>query len=81
MAKKNLVGVCKLCRKRKLLCRSHYLGKAVERLCRENGQDAVMMTPKVVVATQRQLRAHLLCRDCGHTCNDAVWVALRRVQA
>jgi hypothetical protein len=64
MARKSVRGICKLCRKRKLLCRSHYLGKAVEKLCRESGEDAVMMTPKVVMATQRQLWAHLLCLDC-----------------
>jgi hypothetical protein len=64
MAKKNVHGVCKLCRKRKLLCKSHYFGRAVHNLCKENGEDAVMMTPKVVTATRRQLWAHLLCRDC-----------------
>jgi hypothetical protein len=64
MAKKNVQGVCRLCGKRKTLCRSHYLGRAIQRLCRENGKDAVMMTPKVIMETQRQLWAHLLCREC-----------------
>jgi len=64
MAMKNVHGICKLCRKQKLLCKSHYFGRAVHNLCTENGQDAVMMTPKVIMATQRQLWAHLLCKDC-----------------
>lgn len=69
MAKKNVVAVCELCRKRKPLCKSHYLGKAVEKLCRGDGDDAVMMTPKVIMARQRQLWAHLLCRDCEERLN------------
>jgi len=64
MAKKNVVGFCKLCQKRKPLCKSYYYGRAVHTLGRENGEDPVMMTPKVIMATQRQLWAHLLCRDC-----------------
>jgi hypothetical protein len=64
MAKKNVRGICRLCRKRRLLCKSHYLGRAIQKLCREKGEDPVMMTPKVIMMTPRQLWAHLLCRDC-----------------
>jgi hypothetical protein len=64
MARKSVHGTCAMCRKRKLLCKSHYFGRAVHNVCNENGQDAVMMTPKVVMATQRQLWAHLLCLEC-----------------
>jgi hypothetical protein len=64
MAKKNVEGICRLCLKEKRLCKSHYLGRALHKLCRENGEDAVMMTPKVVMVTQRQLWVHLLCGDC-----------------
>ena len=69
MARKNVEGICKLCRKRKLLCKSHYFGRAIHNLCKEDGEDAVMMTPKVVMATQRQLWAHLLCRHCEERLN------------
>src|SRR5712692_1206006 len=64
MARKNVQGICKLCRRQRLLCKSHYFGRAVHNLCRENGDDAVMMTPKVITATQKQLWAHLLCSEC-----------------
>lgn len=64
MAKSNVIGICRLCKKRRILCKSHYLGRALHKLALTNGQDAIMMTPKVIMATQRQLWAHLLCREC-----------------
>jgi hypothetical protein len=69
MAKKNVIGTCRLCEKRKRLCKSHYLGRALHKLALTNGQDAIMMTPKVIMATQRQLWAHLLCRECEERLN------------
>jgi hypothetical protein len=64
MANKKVHGVCRLCRKRRVLCKSHYLGRAVERLCREKNEPAVLMTPKLILGTSRQLWAHLLCLEC-----------------
>lgn len=69
MAKEKVVGICRLCGKRKALCKSHYLGRALHKLCRENGESAIMMTPKVIMATQRQLWAHLLCGGCEQRLN------------
>jgi hypothetical protein len=64
MAEKNLTGVCRLCRKRKTLCKSHYLGRVLHKLAMTNGQPGIVMTPKVTLATYRQLWAHLLCKAC-----------------
>ena len=69
MAKKKVRGVCRLCRKWKSLCKSHYLGAAIHRLGRQDGKDAVMMTPKLILETQRHLWAHLLCSDCEQRLN------------
>lgn len=69
MAKKKATGICRLCRMQKRLCKSHYLGRALHNLCRENGEDAIMMTPNVIMATRRQLWAHLLCRECEQRLN------------
>jgi hypothetical protein len=69
MAKKNVIGICRMCRKKGLLRRSHYLGRAIHRLARLNGQDPVMMTPKIIRTTQRQLWAHLLCGACEERLN------------
>jgi hypothetical protein len=64
VAKKNVTGTCRLCKKRRILCKSHYLGRALHKLALTNRQDGIMMTPKVIMAMQRQLWAHLLCREC-----------------
>jgi len=46
------------------LCKSHYLGRALHVLSREDGRNAIVLTPKIVTATPRQLWAHLLCSEC-----------------
>jgi len=57
-------GRCRLCLKEnQILMRSHCLGKGLYRLNRQTGQ-ALMLTPKLILPTDRQLWAHLLCRDC-----------------
>jgi len=57
-------GRCQLCLKENQdLLRSHFLGKALYRLNREGGQQ-VMLTPDLIMPTDRQLWAHLLCGDC-----------------
>jgi hypothetical protein len=37
---------------------------ALHVLSREDGRNAIVLTPKVVTATPRQLWAHLLCSEC-----------------
>jgi hypothetical protein len=69
MAKKNVVGMCRLCLKRKILCKSHYIGRGIHILNRQDGEDPILMTPKVILATQRQLWAHLLCNECEERLN------------
>jgi len=57
-------GQCRLClRENQVLMQSHCLGKGLYRLNRQTGQ-ALMLTPKLILPTDRQLWAHLLCRDC-----------------
>src|ERR1700680_3934584 len=69
MAKKHMRGICLLCLKDRVLCKSHYVGHAIQRLCRHAGEDPILMTPKVILATPRQLWAHLLCQGCEDRLN------------
>jgi hypothetical protein len=69
MAKKKVIGICNLCRKRRQLCRSHYLGRAFHKLAMTGGRPGIVMTPKVTLATPRQLWAHLLCTQCERRLN------------
>jgi hypothetical protein len=66
MSKKKVIGVCKLCGRRRRLCRSHYLGKALFKLTRENGKHPIILTPKIIAPSPRQMSAHLLCEECEH---------------
>jgi hypothetical protein len=69
MAKKRVRGTCRLCLKDRVLRKSHYVGHAIQRLCRLPGEDPILMTPKVIMATPRQLWAHLLCQACEDRLN------------
>lgn len=58
-------GTCKLCRKNVELQRSHLVGRAVYKLCREDdGEDPIVMTTDVVMKTSRQIRDYVLCASC-----------------
>ncbi|MGB8479956.1 MAG: hypothetical protein WCE63_14170 [Acidobacteriaceae bacterium] len=58
-------GICKLCHKDATLQRSHLIGRAIYRLCREdNGEDPIVMTTDVVMKTSRQIRDYVLCASC-----------------
>jgi hypothetical protein len=70
MARKNVYGVCKLCLKPGKLCRSHYLGRVLYALSRTSSEHPVIMTPKLVKTTPRQLWAHLLCEPCEQLLNE-----------
>jgi hypothetical protein len=69
MAKKKVRGICGLCQEDRDLCKSHYIGRAIQNLCSPPDEDPVLMTPKVILATQRQLWAHLLCQPCENLLN------------
>ena len=64
MALTHVQGICKLCLKSRILCKSHYLGRALHVLSREDRSNAIVLTPKIVTATPKQLWAHLLCSEC-----------------
>jgi hypothetical protein len=64
MAFTNVQGVCKLCLQPRILCKSHYLGRALHVLSRDDGKSAIVLTPKIITATPKQVWAHLLCAEC-----------------
>lgn len=58
-------GICRLCQREAELKRSHLIGRAIYRLCRDdNDEDPITMTPEVVAKTSRQIRDYLLCTTC-----------------
>jgi hypothetical protein len=57
-------GICALCLQRKPLQKSHLLGKALYRMCSKAGGSPIVMTPEIIMATDKQVWSHLLCRDC-----------------
>jgi hypothetical protein len=57
-------GICKLCLHTKELQDSHLLGRAIYKLCRQEG-DPIVMTPDLVLSTSWQVRDYVFCRDCG----------------
>src|SRR5579872_3990552 len=70
MAHKNVHGVCPLCLKKTKLCKSHYLGRVLHTLSFTGKEPPVVMTPKLVKATTRQVWAHLLCATCEKLLNE-----------
>jgi hypothetical protein len=58
-------GTCKLCHKDAELQLSHLIGRAVYKLCRKDqGDDSIVMTTKVVMKTSRQIRDYVVCAKC-----------------
>ena len=70
MAQSNVEGTCALCLKHRKLCKSHYLGRVLHTLSSDPDNHPVVMTPKLIKATPRQLWAHLLCEDCEALLNE-----------
>src|ERR1035441_10730071 len=70
MARKNVHGVCMLCQKRAKLCKSHYLGRVLHKMSFTGDEPPVVMTPKLVRISPRQLWAHLLCEACEQRLNE-----------
>lgn len=65
-------GICKLCRKRRQLVRSHLMPAALYAMTREPGSrtlNPIMVTRKTTVPTSQQIWAYLLCRECEHRFN------------
>jgi hypothetical protein len=61
------VGSCKLCLKKRPLCKSHLIPKGVYALCRakaSNNPNPFVVTHKFSMQTSRQLKTELLCFDC-----------------
>ena len=57
-------GTCALCRDYKLLLRSHYIGRSVQRIVQRLDQGGqIILTPKVITADNRQIWRNLFCRD------------------
>jgi len=57
-------GKCRLCLEDKELQASHFIPAGVWKSLRVDGKEAVSITAEKVLQTSRQLKAHLLCRDC-----------------
>ena len=78
----NRQGDCVLCLQNRELRRSHFLGRAIQRL---NGRDQVIMTRQLIAPTQKQLRRHLLCGECegrfGNRESYALSLLQRKVEA
>jgi len=62
-----IVGTCALCRAVAPLCDSHLMPTAVFRLLRRltgTNRHPIVFGPGYAYQTSRQMKAHLLCRDC-----------------
>lgn len=60
-----LIGTCKLCLQRKELCDSHFLPKGIYRHFRkQQSGDPIVMTPKLIVSTSKQVHDYVLCAEC-----------------
>jgi hypothetical protein len=57
-------GTCKLCLKEADLQDSHYLGHALYRLSRADGQNPILLSPNLITQDQKQITDYLLCWDC-----------------
>lgn len=70
MAKKLKTGICALCLQDRVLCKSHYLGRAIHRLAGLNNDvGQIILTPKILAASPRHLVGHLLCGECEQRFN------------
>jgi hypothetical protein len=64
--KKRHIGACRLCRKRRVLRRSHLMPAALYAMTKVGGggEDPVLVTAQTAGQTSRQFWAHLLCKEC-----------------
>jgi len=59
-------GTCALCLQDRGLCDSHYLPAAIFSLLRTDGDSPIVLSPSLIMPTDRPVMAPLLCRDCEH---------------
>jgi hypothetical protein len=64
----NQTRKCKLCLKEKVLQRSHYLSAGLYKIARKRG-GSLVRTPKLFLASDIQIRSHLLCENCEQLLN------------
>jgi hypothetical protein len=64
MAYSDVKGICNLCLSEQQLQKSHYLPRALYRLCRQNSRNPIVATPTVVEFSQKQMWKPLLCKEC-----------------
>ena len=57
-------GTCKLCQNEADLQKSHYLGRALYKLCSDDGELPVLVSPNLVTQDQKQIKDYVLCWDC-----------------
>jgi hypothetical protein len=57
-------GTCKLCLEEANLQESHYLGRALYKLSRDNGELPILRSPDLIIRTQRQIKDYVLCWNC-----------------
>jgi len=62
-------GKCKLCLNNKNLCDSHLLAKSFYRL-HNRDKDPIFLTSKRKTVTSKQIKNHLLCKDCEQLFNE-----------
>src|SRR5262249_45657439 len=60
----SVVGICKLCGKRRKLRKSHLLGRAFYKMCKDGTSDPIVMTPDIILPTSRQVSDYVLCEKC-----------------
>ncbi len=57
-------GICKLCNKVRDLCKSHYMPRALFVHCGDDTLSPIVLTEKLILSTDRQVSAPLLCSAC-----------------
>lgn len=57
-------GTCKLCQNEADLQQSHYLGRALYKLCSDDGELPVLISQNLVIQGQKQIKDYVLCRNC-----------------
>lgn len=57
-------GTCELCLREADLLESHYLGKALYKLSRDEGELPILMSPDLIIQHQKQIKDHVLCWNC-----------------
>jgi hypothetical protein len=64
------VGICKLCLQECELQDSHYISAGIyRRVKRMAGTDPIVLTPKLIVSTGRQVKDHVFCAECEERLN------------